>query len=140
MSAFALAWTGHATAGLLGLSGNQSEILPVDEAFMVFDPVWRDGELTIGWDIAPGCYLYRDRLSVDVIAPGGISLGTPSLPEGETHHDEHFGDTRIFRERVQIRVKPSAGAAPDTVEVRYQGCAEDKVCYPPQTRVMKVLH
>ncbi len=134
-----LGWVGIAPAGLLDLPGNQSNILPVNEAFVVHEPVWTDGELVIGWDIAPGCYLYRDRISLQAVAPDGISLGDPVMPKGEIHHDEHFGDTEIYRDRVQIRVRPETERVPKRLQLRFQGCLEDTVCYPPQTVELEVM-
>ena len=33
---------------------------------------------------------------------------------------------------------PAAGATSTTLTIKYQGCADAGVCYPPQTRTLKV--
>ena len=39
---------------------------------------------------------------------------------------------------VTSHFKPAAGTAPKTLRVRYQGCADIGVCYPPQTKLVAV--
>ncbi len=129
-----------AQAGLLGFgSGKQQEtLLPAEQAFMLHAPLWDGAELIVGWDIAPGYYLYRDRIAVDAVQPEGYELGFASMPLGEAHVDAHFGETAIFRDQVRIRFRPKSGQPPQQIRVKYQGCAEDKVCYPSQTSVLNV--
>ncbi|WP_428309403.1 protein-disulfide reductase DsbD N-terminal domain-containing protein [Hydrocarboniphaga sp.] len=113
-------------------------ILAVDEAFRVQPALWENGQLVIGIDAAPNCYLYRDKFKLSVVEPASLSLISADLPAGETHHDEHFGDVKIIRDRLLVRYKTAASAAPKKVRIRYQGCAENLVCYPPQERVLDV--
>ena len=133
------AFTHAASAGgLLKPRETNGEILAVDEAFQLQPALWQDGRLVIGIDAAPGCYLYRDKIKVDVLEPAGYELGKSDLPAGDAHHDEHFGEVRILRDRVVARYRPKLAQAPRQVRVRYQGCAENLVCYPPQERVLNV--
>jgi thiol:disulfide interchange protein len=140
LPAMMLALFAHAACadGLLKPHENSGEILPVDEAFQLQPALWQDGHLLIGIDAAPGCYLYRDKIKVEVLEPAGYALGPSELPAGDAHHDEHFGDVRILRDRVVARYRPKLAQAPRQVRVRYQGCAENLVCYPPQERVLNV--
>lgn len=135
-----LALSAHAAdaASLLKPHDEPAGILAVDEAFQVQPALWQDGRLIVGIDAAPGCYLYRDKFSVVALAPSGYALGKADLPAGEPHHDEHFGDVRVLRERLLAQYRPAASAAPQRVRIRYQGCAENLVCYPPQERVLDV--
>lgn len=131
-----------AVAGLLAPSPEESEILPAEDAFQLRPALWESGKLTIALDIAPGCYLYRSKLIVEAIEPAGYALGAALIPAGEPYRDEHFGEVAIFRKSVEIAFKPSpksTSGAPKKLRVRYQGCAENKVCYPLQTRVIDVL-
>lgn len=128
-----------AFAGLLGLPRDDNGILPVDQAFVLHPPVSDQGKVLLSWDIAPGCYLYGDRLSVSVLRPEGVQIQDRSMPEGETYVDPHFGASRIFRQHLQVRFTTESGEIPQEIEVEYQGCAEDKVCYPPQKRQLKVM-
>jgi thiol:disulfide interchange protein len=115
-----------------------SNILAVDDAFRVQPAVWQNGQLLIGIDAAPNCYLYRDKLKLSVVEPSSLTLTAADLPAGETHHDEHFGDVKIIRDRLLVSYRTPASAVPKKVRIRYQGCAENLVCYPPQERVLDV--
>lgn len=127
-----------AGSSLLKPHEETSDILAVDDAFRVQPALWQNGQLLIGIDPAAGCYLYRDKFSVSVIEPAGLALGKPELPEGQLHQDEHFGTVRVIRDRLLASYTISAAAAPKKVRIRYQGCAENRVCYPPQERVLDV--
>ncbi|MDB5969797.1 MAG: hypothetical protein JWQ90_2247 [Hydrocarboniphaga sp.] len=127
-----------ADGSLLQPREQSDRILPVDEAFRVQPALWQNGQLIIGIDAAPGCYLYRDKFGVVVLAPANLVLGKSDLRAGETHHDEHFGEVRVFRDRLLARYKTPSATPPQKVRIRYQGCAENLVCYPPQERVLTV--
>lgn len=112
------------------------DLLSADEAIQLQAAVWQDGELSVGLDAAKGVYLYRDKISIEALQPTSAKLGQLKLPDGEPHHDDHFGDVRVLRGSVLARA--AAAHAPQQVRVRYQGCAENRVCYPPQTRILTV--
>ncbi len=129
-----------AAAGLLdaldtlgGKAGGQREFLPPDQAF-VFTHETDSDSLDLGWEIAPGYYLYRDKLAVDALA-SGVTLGPPSLPASEPKDDPGFGRVQIYRGDLSVQVpvalESGAAGAPVRVRVTYQGCAEDGICYPP---------
>lgn len=127
-----------ATAGkdLLGKSAAQQDYLPVDEAFEIQPLEIRDGKLVVGWRIAKDYYLYRHRLKFTLVEPAGAALGEAVLPAGEKHFDEHFGETEIYRDRLEARFALPSAKAPVQLRVVYQGCADAGLCYPPQTRTL----
>ena len=105
------------------------EFLPVDQAF-VFDVQPQDGDATtLSWDIAPGYYLYRQRLKFIGLA----DAHAPELPMGLAHEDEYFGASQIYRERLQLSLPAEARGR---IEVQWQGCADAGLCYPPQSRTL----
>jgi thioredoxin:protein disulfide reductase len=111
----------------------EQPLLSAAEAFTPVSAIWRDGEVTLGIRVAPGYYLYRHTLTVDL-----PKLQQPlNLPEGAVYHDEFFGDVLIYRDWLDASF--SASQAPASVTVRYQGCADVGVCYPPQTATLKVV-
>lgn len=117
----------------------QLEFLPVDQAFELQPLERRDGKLIVSWRIAKNYYLYRDRLKFTLLTPAGAKLGAAQLPTALKYKDEHFGDTDIYRERLQAEL-PLAAAASGPVEltVAYQGCADAGLCYPVQTRTLEI--
>jgi thiol:disulfide interchange protein DsbD len=111
--------------------------LPVDEAFrLTAQPISRDW-IEFTWAIAEGYYLYRHRLSFDA-ADTGASLGEPLIPDGERKSDEFFGEVEVYHDLLSVRVPVQAAGDRVTVEVGYQGCAEDGICYPPEKRSVTV--
>jgi thiol:disulfide interchange protein DsbD len=123
-----------------GSASATPDILPVDEAFQL-QPVERDKHgLKLGWFVAQGYYLYRERISIEPLEPTTAKLAKPKLPAGEKHHDEHFGDVHIYRGGRYVAEIPGGKsiARLRKLKVSYQGCAESGVCYPPQTRIVDI--
>ncbi len=89
------------------------------------------GEILVKWDLEPGYYLYKKKLSFESSA-GSIALGQPVLPEGEVHEDEYFGKQNVFRNAFEVRI-PYSGSGDTTLSIKSQGCADLGICYPPQT-------
>ncbi|MCE8037235.1 MAG: protein-disulfide reductase DsbD [Halomonadaceae bacterium] len=112
-------------------SGNQSDFLPVMEAFQ--PSAWHDGEtLYIGFENAEGYYLYRHQLGVES-RDDAFEIGEPEIPAGEFKSDEFLGDVYVFYDRVVFEA-PLQGSAegPLDITVRFQGCADAGLCYPPE--------
>ena len=86
--------------------------------------------------VAPGYYLYRDKLRFSV---GGQPVA-PALPPGKMKHDEFFGNSETYRDTVSVRVAlPRASSGQSvTVAAESQGCADMGVCYPPQRQQVSV--
>ncbi|HGM8359635.1 protein-disulfide reductase DsbD [Pseudomonas aeruginosa] len=103
-----------------------AHFLPVEQAFQ-FD--WQQldhGQVRLHWRIAPGYYLYRERLTFT-----GVKQ-PPNLPSGEAHHDDYFGSSTVYREDLEIIIPEGAKG----VEVGWQGCADAGLCYPPQRKML----
>ena len=118
---------------------DESQLLPVDQAFALQASAPQRDRIELSWAIADGYYLYRHRTSVEVV-DGGFAPGALQLPAGERHTDEFFGEVETYRDRLQAVLPGTADAAARTVtlKVKYQGCADLGVCYPPQTRTVAV--
>lgn len=109
----------------------QQDFLPVDEAFTLHVEQPDAGGVVLRWDIAPGYYLYQERLRFAGLPPGI----EPQLPPGEAYHDEYFGDSRIYRDSLEVQL-PDADLA--SLELGWQGCADAGLCYPPQSRTVEL--
>jgi thiol:disulfide interchange protein DsbD len=112
-------------------NNSQGDFLPVTEAFQ--PSAWHDGEtLYIGFENAEGYYLYRHQLGVES-RDEKLQVGEPSIPPGEFKSDEFLGDVYVFYERVVFEA-PLQGVAegPLDITVRFQGCADAGLCYPPE--------
>jgi thiol:disulfide interchange protein len=116
----------------------EPELLPVDEAYQleVFAP--DSQHVNLKFTIADGYYLYRERLKVDLVDPTGVALGPLQMADGEKIHDEFFGDVQTYHHAWEINAPlqwASVVANEIRLKVRYQGCADAHICYPPQTKV-----
>lgn len=88
------------------------------------------GAAVVTFDIAPGYHLYRERFAIE--ADGG-PLPAARLPDGKQEFDPNFNKTMTLWAGALRIVQPlPAGAPPATLTVRYQGCADRGLCYPPQ--------
>ena len=120
-------WLVQASASPFTFGPKQDDFLPVDQAFNLHVERPEAGGAVLRWDIAPGYYLYQERLRF-VGLPAGSE---PVIPPGQPYHDEYFGDSQIYRDSLEV-VIPDANVA--TLELGWQGCADAGLCYPPQTR------
>lgn len=128
-----------AAGGLLQPKVRPDALLPVDQAFQFLGARRDGGNLKLEWNVAPGYYLYRHMLKVSVDSPAKLSLAAAQLPKGESKQDPEFGSVEIYRDQLQASIPLAAGAPlPRTLRVRYQGCADIGVCYPPQTKLVAV--
>jgi thiol:disulfide interchange protein len=117
---------------------SEADLLPVDQAFVLSAQAAQRNTIELHWKIAPGYYLYRHRISVK--ADADFQPEPLTLPDGQKKHDEFFGEVETYREQLSAIQAGSPNDATDTVtlEVRYQGCADAGVCYPPQKRSLQV--
>ncbi|EKO40918.1 MAG: thiol:disulfide interchange protein [Solidesulfovibrio magneticus str. Maddingley MBC34] len=116
--------------GLILLPGAASAgpPLPADAAFRLGVADSGNATLVFAWDIAPGHYLYRDRIAVSTDDGKAVPL---ELPPGAQKDDPAFGATQVYHDHVSTTIARSALPASGAIHVTYQGCAEHGVCYPP---------
>jgi thiol:disulfide interchange protein len=121
-------------AGMLG--GSARAFLRVDEAYPLQVEL-RDGQVRVQWDIAPGYYLYRERIGFGWNTGDFAGAIAVTLPAGEAHEDAYLGATEVYRGMLAVTL-PLPGSEPVLLEVKSQGCADAGLCYPPRTRVFAI--
>lgn len=117
--------------------GDQDELLPADEAFQADAKVVDADTLAASWVIAEGYYLYRHKFEYLLEDSDKATLLPVEMPAGEPKHDEFFGDIEVYHQQASARLavqRTSSEAIPLKLVLKYQGCAERGVCYPPMTR------
>ena len=126
------------TFGTFG--GANADFLPVDEAFEPILTVLDGNTVEVAIRVTDGYYLYKDKISATVDSDK-VQLGKLELPTGEMKNDQYFGDMEVYHSDVFARL-PMARATPEAMqldlEIKYQGCADGGICYPPVTRLMTV--
>jgi thiol:disulfide interchange protein DsbD len=116
-----------AHADLADLLGNKPAVLSPQQAFAPQLVAGADGRLQVQFRIAPGHYLYRD--SLQLTDAGGAALH-PELPAGEPYDDPESGPVTVLRgqQSLALGIPAQPGAA---IGLRYQGCAQGRLCYAP---------
>lgn len=117
---------------------DEDDLLPVDQAFVLTARAVAPGRIAVDWRLADGYYLYRHRLSAEPANAGGRASPL-ALPRGEKHTDEFFGEVETFRGGVTGTLDGVSASGPSlALRIKYQGCADAGICYPPQTRTLTV--
>ncbi len=112
---------------------SQDDILPANQAFKLSSRV-ENGNIILNWQIAEGYYLYRDKFKLSVVDQQ-VNIEPPLYPKGKLKSDPYFGEVEIYRQAVNILLTPNGQPAQDFIlKLKFQGCADVGVCYPPQTK------
>jgi thiol:disulfide interchange protein DsbD len=110
---------------------SEPDLLDPEQAFAFSARVVAPDAVEVRYVIAKGYYLYRDKFRF-AFEPAAAGAGPAELPPGLVHKDEFFGETRIFRDEVRIRLPVQAGSVQRAVLTAVsQGCADVGVCYVP---------
>ncbi|MFM2485899.1 protein-disulfide reductase DsbD [Celerinatantimonas yamalensis] len=102
-------------------------VLPENQAISL-SANYQNGQLNLHWQMAPGVYLYRDKIQLQTDSSTPLPI---YKPPGQAHHDPIFGDTRVYAGSVNVMVDIPSSHLPLQLRVSYQGCAKSGICYPP---------
>lgn len=118
-----------AAAGPLAAQISPDDLLPVEDAFSL-SARGGSGEIELRFDIADGYYLYRHAFRFEAQTEG-VVLADASVPEGDKGFDDFFGEIESYRDELNIALPVIEGSGNIDIAVRFQGCADLGVCYPP---------
>lgn len=104
----------------------QPALLSAEEAFPVQVESVSAQEVELHWDIPEHYYLYQHKFEVRQ----GQQVLPLTLPKSQALFDDNYGQTQVYYQQVQFNVPAQAS---QTYQVTWQGCAKDRICYPPQT-------
>lgn len=120
---------------------DEDELLPADQAFQLEVTVLDANTLVAEWVVAEGYYLYREKFEF-ALNPLDLAKILPArIPDGEHKSDEFFGDIKVFHNYVRVEIplqRTSTDASNVHLTVKYQGCAERGVCYPPMSKLLEL--
>ncbi|HWD14226.1 protein-disulfide reductase DsbD [Pseudochrobactrum sp. sp1633] len=120
------------TAAFLATPQAQAQsVRSVEEVMQLTVARDANNALQLQWNIAPKIYMYRDKIQVE--KPDGTLLPA-DVTEGIIKEDMNFGSTEVLYNRAFAQVADSALPKDGHVLIRYQGCEEDSICYPPVTK------
>jgi thiol:disulfide interchange protein DsbD len=114
----------------LKLGGSADDLLEPEKAFRFSARVLDASSVEVGFVIADGYYMYRERFKFSAEGNPRVRLGAAELPRGQKHKDEFFGEVETYRKAVRILL-PVEGDGSFDLSVTSQGCADAGVCYVP---------
>ncbi|AKH21328.1 protein-disulfide reductase DsbD [Sedimenticola thiotaurini] len=121
----------------------EDEIPSPEQAYQLSATVEQADRIRLNWQIAPGTYLYQDKIGVTLKSGDGVQLGQFKLPPAEIKQnalkpDGSFGDLPVYHDSIDLPlplIRSSSDVTDIELQVNYQGCAEAGVCYPPARKV-----
>ncbi len=108
--------------------------LPADQAFQLRAQLDEEEGIELSWSIAPGYYLYRDRI---VVTLDGQRIRT-ATEKGEPKDDPNFGMVEVYHGTGMATVPAELLPEKGRIVVTYQGCGENTICYPPISKTVDV--
>jgi thiol:disulfide interchange protein DsbD len=117
-------------AGVLdSLTESQPKFLPVSEAFP-YQVDQQGSDLSVIWDTVDEYYLYRKKI---LLKQDNIKHPANGFSEeGILKHDEAFGEVIVFYGQTEATFDLRKLNTGQPVQLRFQGCADAGLCYPPQ--------
>jgi len=133
--------TGPIAAFKAFFSHRQKPFLKRSEAFHLDLEAPNRHELLAHFQIAPGYYLYRDKIRFKLVTPAlGATLGPVAMPPATIEKNPYLGTLIIYKTPFTLPL-PLTGIHKGeslTVVAHYQGCAVRGICYPPVTRTWHI--
>jgi len=122
--------------------GTEDDIPTVEQAFRFTAEVAAPDRLWLTWDIADETFLYQEKIRIALEDAPSVALSPYELPEPEikpdtVRPDGTIGDVAVYHHRIDLPLpllRSSTKPTSLTLVVKYQGCAERGICYPPVTR------
>ncbi len=123
---------------LAGYSSDRA--LPADEVFFPNAFAVDGNTIEFGIRLLPGYYLYKSKITVRSLNDKA-EAGQLDLPKGKIKTDEWLGEQEVYFNEVfgRVTIARATPAAMDLeIELGYQGCKVDGICYLPITKVLTV--
>lgn len=104
----------------------ETALLSAEQAFPLTVISTSQQQAELSWQIPDNYYLYQHKIEV---RQGNQAL-VLELPPAEDLYDDNYGHTQVYYQQLKFQIPTQAG---QSYQVSWQGCAKDRICYPPQT-------
>lgn len=125
------------------LTAVKAEVLPLpsEKAFHFAAYLENPEQLIVEWQVAPGYYLYRDKLKIQADPVKALKKGQIKWPASKNKPDPIRGYFRAYEGRVHL-VLPLTKQSQEglVVTVQYQGCSQAGFCYAPMKKRLQVSY
>lgn len=103
----------------------EEPLLPAQQAFVFSSESSNAQSMALHWKIAPNYYLYQHKVTLHAQQ----KQQSLQFPPATSQHDDTFGRTLVYFNQLDLNLQSQPNT---TYEVSWQGCAKDRLCYPPQ--------
>jgi thioredoxin:protein disulfide reductase len=103
----------------------QTPLRSAEDAFAFSVESIDEKHADLTWEIPDNYYLYQHKFN---IKQNNKKLPL-SLPKASDLYDENYGHTQVYYHQVHLKIPVEASKK---YQVTWQGCAKDRICYPPQ--------
>lgn len=113
--------------------------LSSDQIFQLNVNVMDANTLNIVWNIEDGFFLYKHAIKVINESSDILSLGPIRFPSSEKKINRQGIAHNIYRSKLALPIAILGSQSGESlIEVNYQGCSDTGICYPPQTKSIKL--
>jgi thiol:disulfide interchange protein DsbD len=137
---FAGGTSSNSLSSLFDNASNDGFLQP-DQAFKLTVSSLDGQTLSAHLEVAPGHYLYREKISFKLKEGSTSSIVNIDLPRGEAKHDTNFGDIEVYHQSIDAVLHMqhvAATPASVTLLASYQGCSEKGLCYAPIKKTLQI--
>lgn len=134
----ALATESSSSVSKNSLFNSEDQVLTPDQAFKLTISPQDKSTVQASFTIAPGHYLYRDRIKFE---SKNATIDRIDLPKGEIKKDPNFGEMEVFHQsfvaKIVLKNIPN-NLQKVTLQASFQGCSEKGLCYSPIHKTIEV--
>ncbi len=108
---------------------------PPDEAILVSYEVLNKQTVKVDFKLIENVYLYKhafDFTGEDLT----VNQEALTIPDGKKKNDPNFGDVEVYYDGLSVSVPLGEFGSEPKLKIKYQGCIEDFICYPPQRKTL----
>jgi thiol:disulfide interchange protein DsbD len=121
----------------ISIPGFADQPPPAKEVFILNATRINANQLALVWQIKPGNFLYQDKIQALASPNQPVHLGPFHFPKPLQKINAKGEAIPIYRHSLFLSV-PILGAhqGEKRFDIRFQGCADDGFCYPPEIRTI----
>lgn len=129
----------NSSSSKTSLFDSEDQVLSPDQAFKLEVNAQDKTTLQASFTIAPGHYLYRDRIKFE---SQNANIDHIALPKGDVKKDPNFGETEVYHQsfttKIALKDIPE-NTSKITLKATFQGCSEKGLCYSPIHKTLEVV-
>lgn len=118
---------------------NDGEYLSPEVAFKLDLTAVDAQNIQARFTVAPGYYLYKERIKFTLKSPAEVKVANITLPAGEIKDDHNFGKQEVYHYDFNANIQLTATSKNKVIfDASYQGCSEKGLCYAPIKKTFTV--